>query len=354
MNESLKKYGALESEYKKNLDKEISNYQRIRRLDELDNEKIIYKQQAANLKLDKTFQELKNSSLFVLDFIQNFNEFSKFDEKISKYINDINYQNIISNNTINKYNEYYDELSSKLYELNSLSLRYYDKANLTYYKMKGSIIKYIMEIDELIKKCENITYKTIADNYINIKDNFNPVNTLKNKELESLPLEKYKEEKEEKNYIIETNVENYIIDNQFILDILFEDDDIKKPKIVGKVINKNKPKSFVINFYSKSGQSGKLGRKINVEFNNISSSIDINFDGGLNDAIINTNFSYEEYNIHTKFYETIENTQIIVIGGIQFEIPGISIEKDIDPPENEKELEVVKSKTKNKTESYSY
>ena len=354
MNESLKKYGALESEYKKNLDKEISNYQRIRRLDELDNEKIIYRQQAANLKLDKTFQELKKSSLFVLDFIQNFNEFSKFDEKISKYINDINYQNIISNNTINKYNEYYDELSSKLYELNSLSLRYYDKANLTYYKMKGSIIKYIMEIDELIKKCENITYKTIADNYINIKDNFNPVNTLKNKELESLPLEKYKEEKEEKNYIIETNVENYIIDNQFILDILFEDDDIKKPKIVGKVINKNKPKSFVINFYSKSGQSGKLGRKINVEFNNISSSIDINFDGGLNDAIINTNFSYEEYNIHTKFYETIENTQIIVIGGIQFEIPGISIEKDIDPPENEKELEVVKSKTKNKTESYSY
>ena len=98
MNESLKKYGALESEYKKNLDKEISNYQRIRRLDELDNEKIIYKQQAANLKLDKTFQELKKSSLFVLDFIQNFNEFSKFDEKISKYINDINYQNIISNN----------------------------------------------------------------------------------------------------------------------------------------------------------------------------------------------------------------------------------------------------------------
>jgi len=107
MNESLKKYGALESEYKKNLDKEISNYQRIRRLDELDNEKIIYKQQAANLKLDKTFQELKKSSLFVLDFIQNFNEFSKFDEKISKYINDINYQNIISNNTINKYSNYF-------------------------------------------------------------------------------------------------------------------------------------------------------------------------------------------------------------------------------------------------------
>ena len=35
----------------------------------------------------------------------------------------------------------------------------------------------------------------------------------------------------------------------------------------------------------------KLGRKINVGFNNISSSIDINFDGGLNDAIISTNFS---------------------------------------------------------------
>ena len=129
---------------------------------------------------------------------------------------------------------------------------------------------------------------------------------------------------------------------------------IKKPKIVGKVINKNKPKSFSINFYSKSGQSGKFGRKINVEFNNISSSIEINFNGGSNEAIINTNFNYEEYNIHTKFYEFIEYNEPKVVGGIQFGITSSGLEKDIDPPENEKQLEVIKSKTEKKIESYSY
>ena len=353
MNQTINNYGYIESYYKENLNKEILNYHNIRRLDELDNEKIIYKQQAADLKLDETFQELKNSSLFLKEFIQSFSGFSKFDEKINKYINDIKYQNTISENTIKKNTENYDELSSKLYELNSLSLRYYNKANLTYYKLKESIIDFIVEINELIEKCANITYKSIADYYISIKDEFNPVNEV-NKNEEILPSIEYTEEKEEYNYIIETTFEKYLKDNQFILDILFEDEDIKKPKIVGKVINRNKPKSMKIDFYSMSGQTGKIGRKINVEFNNISSSIEIKFDGGLNNAIINFNLSYDKYNIYTKFYESVDYTEDVDVGGLY--LPGVIFddENDVETPETEETLELVESKTENKIVSYSF
>ena len=219
--------------------------------------------------------------------------------------------------------------------------------------MKESIIDFIVEINELIEKCANITYKSIADYYISIKDEFNPVNEV-NKNEEILPSIEYTEEKEEYNYIIETTFEKYLKDNQFILDILFEDEDIKKPKIVGKVINRNKPKSMKIDFYSMSGQTGKIGRKINVEFNNISSSIEIKFDGGLNNAIINFNLSYDKYNIYTKFYESIDYTEDVVVGGLY--LPGVILdnENDIETPETEETLELVESKTENKIVSYSF
>ena len=353
MNNSLNKYGALESVYKDNLKNEMEVYQRIRRLDESDNEKITYNQQAGDLKLDKAFEELKNSSLFIIQFIQNFNEFTKFDEKINKYINDINYQNRISENTIKKNTENYDDLKIKLDELTNFCLNYYDEANLTYYKMKESIINYVMEINNIIEKCANITYKSISDKYIEYKNNFNKINNEVNDVKESVNIEKYKEQREKGDYTIETNIKNYKIDNKFTLDILFEGKDIKRPKIVEKVINRNKPKNFEIDIYINSGHE-KLGRKINVEFNNISSSIEINYYSGLNDAIIKTNFSYDEYNIYTRYYQSILQNIPRTIGGISFNNMGIPGIKYIETPENEKYVEIIQSKTENKNISYSY
>ena len=352
MNTSIKNYGVKEDIYKENLKKEIANYKRIRRLEETDDEKLTYKQQAADLKLDKTFQELKTTSKSMKEFIQSFSLFYNFDDKINKYINDIEYQNGISENLIKKHTLNYDELSTKLYELNNLAKEYYNKANSTYYKIKDSIIKSILLINEYIEKCSIITYETIANKYFEIKDNFNPVSKKEVDEKDSISIDEYNENAgNDLSYTIETKIEKFKIDNEFTLDILFEEGDIKNPKVLGKVINKNKPKKIEINFYSLTGQyCGKIGRRINAEFNNISLSTDINFEGGLNNAKINTNFDYEEYNVETKYYEDIEITQTIVLAGITFPISSICTEISKEVPDSE----VILSKKEEEMKAYSY
>ena len=355
MNISLKKYGLSDDEYKKNLENEISNYKRIRRLEDTDDEKILYNQQAADYQLDKTIQELKNSSINIKEFLSSLNLFNNFDDKISKYIRDINYQNTASENTIQKNKDYYDELSFKLYELYTLSMKYYNKVNSTYYELKEFIMNKINLINNLIEKCSNITYEIIANKYVEYKDEFNPVNKEFKEEKDSIVIDTYEETiGNSLSYFVKSKVEKFQVDNAFTLDILMTGE-LKKTKVVGKVVNKNKPKTFEINFYSKTGNScGKIGRIINAEFNNISLSSDIDFDSGLNSATIHSNFNIEEYNIKIKYYEAVEHSSFIIIGEIYFPIPSFCTEKALETPENEKELEVIPLKEVDDTTKYTY
>ena len=132
----------------------------------------------------------------------------------------------------------------KLYELKSYSLNYFEKANSTYHEMKKDIINYIFEIDELIENCSNITYNTISNKYIDIKNKFNSIKDITNGTKEQNPEYEYEEERQEESYTIKTMFENYFIQNEITLDIVFEEGDIKKPIVIGKVINKNKPEKF--------------------------------------------------------------------------------------------------------------
>ena len=66
INESLKSYGTMETEYSENLRKEIFKYNKIRYLDELDDDKILYNRRISKVKLDETFQEIKNLSVNLL------------------------------------------------------------------------------------------------------------------------------------------------------------------------------------------------------------------------------------------------------------------------------------------------
>ena len=94
-----------------------------------------------------------------------------------------------------------------------------------------------------------------------------------------------------------------------------------------------KPKKFDIDFYSTFDQSNKLGRKINVTFNNISSYTDIIFDTGLNQANIITNFDFDEYTVKTKYYEEKEK-KTYIYRGVTYIIRGKK-PYDIDTPEEE-------------------
>jgi hypothetical protein len=349
INESLKSYGAIESEYLENLEKEISKYDKIRNLDELDDDKIAYNRRIADVKLDETFQEIKNSSENIKQFIESLNLFKEFEEKINKYINDINYQYGISQNTIKKNKDYYDDLNDKLYELNVHSLQYYEKVNSSYHKTKELILESIDKLNELIEKCTNITFKTISNKYIEYKNNFNAIDAINKKEEDEQNFDDYNEKIDDNYFTVKSKIKTYKTDNEIKLDIIFEDEEMKKPKIVGNLINKNRPKNWEIDIFSKYGQKcGKFGRKITAEMNNITYSVDFKFDGGSNKGSFSTITDFDEYTIKNYFYEAKEIKQSKKIGNIEFPLPSRCDIIDAEIPEGEKEEEIIDAK-KNET-----
>ena len=201
-------------------------------------------------------------------------------------------------------------------KLYNISMNYYTQANITYYKMKNSIIKSIFSIDELIQKSKNITLDTITQKYIEIKNTFSPIKKQINKTEDSINLQNYDLTTKENNFKIDNKMLNYNIGNEFTLDIIFENNDLKKPKIIGKIINKNRPKQYLIDFYSPFGKCGKIGRNIEVTFNNISFFTDIIFDGYLNIFQINITSDFDAYLITTQNYENKEVTESIMLNGV--------------------------------------
>ena len=313
MNTSLNDYGVIEEKYSENLKKEMIKKPKIRRLNNIDNNKNNENKKVADYKIDKTFKELKSSSLSNKEFIKN--AFTSFDNKIEEYIRKINYQKDSSEITIKKIDGE-DEAKQKLYDLYTLSIQYYNKANSTLYKLKTFITNSIYEIDNLIEKSANITYEKIASKYIEIKNNFIPVKELMNQENILLVIPNYTNTE----INIETKIDNYSIINEFLLDVIFENDDIKKPKVIGKIINKIAPKLFQINHYTKASQyCRKSGERITPYFNNISFSSSLNFDVGSNEGIINNNIEVDEYYIVKEKYETKSVNIPIIINGIVFE-----------------------------------
>ena len=177
-NAVLNRYGSIEDIYTQNLDKEISNYRRIRLLEETDTTKKI-----TDVKLNTTFNELKKSSELIKDFIQSLGLFTNFEDNLQKYINDKNKQYSVTIYNLDKnknQNSYYDLMIERLNELNQLSSEYYPQAKTIYELMKEQIIDNIIKINELINSCEKVTYETINKKYIEIKEQCNKIEKSEN------------------------------------------------------------------------------------------------------------------------------------------------------------------------------
>ena len=354
-NDALKEYGTIENAYQQNLEKEIANNNQLRFLEELNNIEINEEIKLGDVKLDIKINEIKNSSLLLKEFIENLELFSFFEDKITNYINEKNNQYIYTSYNLEKNknkNDNYDLMIQRLEELNQISTKYFSETKNIYNILKQNVIENINKINELINSCEKITYDTISNKYIEIKNNFNQINDLKNLEKNKLDIEPYKYQQTDNYFTVETKVENYKTKNKFTLDLIFENKS-RTPKIIGKLENYINPKIFEIDFYSNVSQHGRIGRKINVKFNNITSYTNIIIDVGLNQVNIITNFNFDEYKIETKYYEQKETRDSNVNIGTYYNIPSKPKINYIDTPQEEKLCEIPK---KNLTfiENYNY
>ena len=253
-----------------------------------------------NFKVDEALENLKNSSKIIKKFIQNFNLFDNFEKEINKYKYNIIYQeNLIENNI--KESMFVETFKQYLSQLNNTSLTYYSNVNKSYYEIKQLIKNSINYIDDLIENCSDATYKTILNEYKKIKEKYNSINESYNNQIDEI-LIKNIDDKNEVNKI-ENVITNYKSQNEIKFDIILEDNDIKKPKVIGKIINMNKLQKLFIDSYILEDQCKKLGRNVTVSFKNVSLNMEIIFDVYFNEAKINSNFYCEKYDILTNSYK---------------------------------------------------
>ena len=342
-------YGVLNTKYSELLEKEIIEIDNLRKLEDSN----INKQEIGDIKLDKTFKLLKNTSNELMNFIDNLNLFSSFEEKIKKYLVDINEQYIVSQNNIKNMNN--DEkmnknLNQHLTDLKNYIIQYYNKVNASYYQTKAYISISMNEINFYLEQSANVTYDLINNKYKEIKSTFSPINNKIN-EQKTIEINKHTEKINEVVYIVETEIDKYYLENEISIELIFEQGDIIMPKIKGKIINKSKPNRMVIDLYSNYGNICEIkGRRMTINFNNVSFVSDFVYESSLNKLTLNNTIDFSEYNIRNEKYIIIEEKFIKVLGGIKFILP-TKCKSTLD---GESEVQVIDDVTKNNIEIYEF
>ena len=338
----LNNHGTTKEKFKINLQREIDNY---------NNGIIDEKKNFYDINYDIALKDLKNTSFILNQFISNFNISTEFEDGINKKNKNKNMEYkyskyILSLNTFDINN--YFLMLDRLNELNDINLNYFDNATYLHSQIKEILINKTIEINELLKSSINVTYEIINANYIELNKKFNLFKDKGFITKNSINIPSYIYNDSDAIFSVETEFKNFNYYYDFNFDINNYENNI--PKIIGNLTTKiiMSPDSFIIDLYRLNGLSEKIGKKINIDFNNIYSFTNILFDGKKNNIIITTNFNAEEYSIDTKYYEEKIKTVEQVIYGIKFLIPNkksiVEIEKNYK----------ISSKNEIKNDNYSY
>jgi hypothetical protein len=309
---AINEYGQTEDQYENNLEKKIKYLDKRRRrlnneqTDEEDIEE--YKPKIPDKAIDETFHKLLNNSKNVIRFINSFEEFKNLVDNISKNSIKLNTAYKKSEKII-KDNNYEEDtniqLINKLEYLKNITSNYYNDMNETFNSVEKNIKHSINKFDDLLKKCANITYLVFIKKYEEISN-----------ESQFIDNEQFYEEEEEKkitwvsisqnnNYTTDVYITSLIHKARFKFALEFEEDgEIKKPKILASIINESKPKKITFDIYSGYGTCGKFGQEINVEFNNVNFTTNIDFNTESTKINATVIAKIDQYKYSKQRYET--------------------------------------------------
>ena len=321
MNDTIHTYGI--DDYEDNLNKTIKKY-KLRMLDTNENESL-YSKKVADKSIDETFFKLLKNSENLKNFIVNYEKFDEFDEIIRKNIDNLKSSYRSSKNLINK--NYEDEtllrFSDKLDSLYHLSSDYYNQINESFYQIKNYLYTSIQEIDNLLKLCANNTYSAFAERYYNIS-NITQTKDNAQEEIETeYKIEGFKSDQQNGNYYTDVKISSLEKKAKFKFTFNFDFDplnNLKMPKVYAHVINLSRPKKVNIEIYSTFGIDGKNVDAYEIEFNNVSYSIDLDFNTDSNNIISNVvtdfdsyKYSNERYILDYKIPECPENDNPLIV-----------------------------------------
>lgn len=302
----------------------------------------IQNQNIQDLNYVEVFERLKNSSILSNESIDYSNLFELFEKRIDKLIHNLNTQYDDSVIMIQDDKNYFI-LNDKLNELYDVGSEYYQRVRALNEEIKELIDNMIIQLDESIDKSTKNTFDIISNEYIKVNESFNHINN---------KIYTYSQFKQDIETIDNNTLNTDIMlteDDEFLFEIKYEEGKLYRPKINGKIINKNIPKNLKIT-YTKDFRLKKQEEDITIDIKNAYLITEINFDGLSNNAILSTYFNVEEYRIITETYIISSyKGKNIIIGGFNHQ-ENLNMIKNL----NKTEEELYKSQYDKKIEIINY
>ena len=255
--------------------------------------------------LDETFEKIMKKLNNTKLFIESLKEFNDYDKTIINNINNLNQAYKVSKKLIEE-SDYDEETINTLNELKEKTMDYYNNIIESYYNFRQYLDESFTSIYNNINKCINTTYETLIKEYKKISEEEESINKEYYKKEENLPDYENNFEIEDKIYNITakiTDMESYA---NFILDILFEDNNYKYPKLVASIINKSRPKKMSVDIYSLYGNCSKTGTKIEATFNDAIYTMNLNYGIKAENINVTTITNYKKYKYNIEVYEIEE------------------------------------------------
>jgi len=336
----INSYGKSENEYKNKLENEINRIEErnIRRLNEDETEKNIFKDYKEKIGVkseDENFHNLFNSIKNIMKFFQTDEYLDKLAEIIEQNVNKLNIsykdsEYIIEN--IYKEDEIYSILNDKLEYLYNLSINYYKEIKENYNSIRKYIEKSLIEINNLLSRCANITYKTLADKYEKISNDSEKIDVEENKIEENIDKIEHYLISQNLEYITNINI-NYLVKKaRFKFSVSIEEErHIKKQKVKASIINEIKPQKINFEIYSPFGYCGRNIRRVEVEFNKVNYTTIINMDTRSTIINITTITDFDDYQYNVIKYKVEDSNKQICHSVLGFSIC-IEEECDINNP----------------------
>ena len=310
INQSLINYGT--DNYIENLDNEIYKYEELyRNIRSLTEEDI--KEKIADKQLDGTLGKLLNISNSTISFLNSLKEFIDFDNIIENNITQLkteykNAETILKNNNYD--DDLYWTLHNKLIFLKNLAEDYYLNINRSYYIVRNYLYNSIYELDNLINKCANITFKTFENKY---EDILNQINTFHNnytitkeEENKQIPYDYAGQHNGQIKYT--TDITNSNKTTEFSLKYKYEGNNIKKPMIEAKITNLCSPKKMYTKITSGTTDCGTTETDLNVNFGESNITMVIYYDTESTDIKATTYIKYDKYHYDKIIYK-LENDE---------------------------------------------
>jgi hypothetical protein len=287
-------------------------------------------QDEINKNLDKednyiTDQTTENSLQKLLNISQNTNRFVKSFEYFEKFKTIIQNNIIILNNSYNQSHqlieeafnedqELLEELQNKTDNLYNLSLNYYQNIAESYNSLKSYIEKSLIDINNLLNQCANITYETIEKEFEKLSSKYNDFSYNENK-MEDEKIITAISESQNTQFTTEAKFKNIENKVNFNFSLTSEGEgQIKSKKIFVSITNPIKPKKVTFDIINKFTGCSKEYQTVQVEFNNINYTTILIFDTKSNLANLTQLSDFDSFNYNVARYKIESNNETACIG----------------------------------------